>query len=78
MNEHDIREPLVESVFFFQKKWRSEALQPGLEFDNCKPRLKGGIFKCISCLNGSFLGGDVHGILKEGVKAYQKAPPVAS
>jgi hypothetical protein len=50
------------------KKWRPETLQPGLEFDNLKPRLKSGIFKCISWLNGSFLGGDHQGFLKEEVK----------
>jgi hypothetical protein len=33
---------------YFTKKWRAETLQPGLEFDNFKPRLKSGIFKCIS------------------------------
>ncbi len=41
---------------YFTKKWRAETLQPGLEFDNFKPRLKISIFKCISWLNGLFLG----------------------
>ncbi len=41
---------------YFTKKWRAETLQPGLEFDNFKPRLESGIFKCIYWLNGSFLG----------------------
>jgi hypothetical protein len=39
------------------KKRRPETLQPGLEFDNFKPRLESCIFKCISWLNGSFFGG---------------------
>ncbi len=38
---------------YFTKKWRAEALQPGLEFDNFKPRLERSIFKYISWLNGS-------------------------
>ncbi len=41
---------------FFTKKWRAETPQPGLEFDNFKPRLKSCIFKCISWLNCSFFG----------------------
>ncbi len=45
-----------------------------MEFDNFKPRLKSGIFKCISLLNGSFFGGDDRDFLKEGVKIYQTAP----
>ncbi len=40
----------------FTKKWRVETLQPGLEFDNFKPRLKICIFKYISWLNGSLFG----------------------
>ncbi len=40
----------------FYKKWRAETLQLGLKFDNFKPLLESGIFKCISWLNGSFLG----------------------
>ncbi len=43
--------------FYFTKKRRAETLQPGSEFDNFKPRLKSSIFKFISWLNGSFLGG---------------------
>ncbi len=31
----------------FTKKWRDETLQPRLEFDNFKHRLKSSIFKCI-------------------------------
>ncbi len=42
-------------------------LQPGLGFDNFKPRLKTGIFKCITWLDGSLFGGDDRGFLKEGV-----------
>ncbi len=41
---------------------------------NFKPRLKSGIFECISWLNGSFFGGDDRGFLKEGVKTYLMAP----
>jgi hypothetical protein len=37
---------------YFTKKWTSETLQPGLEFENFKPKLISGIFKCISWLNG--------------------------
>ncbi len=43
---------------YFTKKWRAEILQPGLEFDSFKPRLKSCIFKCISWLNGSIFGDD--------------------
>jgi hypothetical protein len=49
---------------YFTKKWRTETLQPGLAFDNFKPQLKSSIFKCISWLNGSFLGGDDLGFWK--------------
>jgi hypothetical protein len=52
---------------YFTKKWRAETLQPGLEFDNFKPRLKSSIFKCISWMNSSFFGGDDRGFLKEEV-----------
>jgi hypothetical protein len=59
----------------FCKKWRAETLQPGLEFDNFKPQLKSGIFKCISWLKCSFIfGGDDQGFLKAGVKTYLIAP----
>jgi hypothetical protein len=62
---------------------RSEELRLynlGLEFDNFKPRLKSGIFKCISWLNGSFFGGDNRGFLQEGAKIYSMAPmsPIAN
>ncbi len=46
--------------YLTHKKWRAGTPQPGFQFDNLKPRLKSGIFKCISWLNGSFfffLGG---------------------
>ncbi len=59
---------------YFTKKWRTETLQPGLGFDNFKPWLESNIFKCISCLNGLFFGGDVRGFLKEGVRTYLMAP----
>ncbi len=61
-------------VIYFTEKWRAETLQPGLGFDNFKPLLKSGIFKCISWLNGSFFGGDDLGILKEGIKTHSMAP----
>jgi hypothetical protein len=51
----DVRKPGVES-----SPQRSEELRLynlGLEFDNSKPRLKSGIFKCISWLDGFFFGG---------------------
>jgi hypothetical protein len=61
-------------VIYFTRKWRAETLQPGLEFDIFKPRLRSGIFKCISWLNGPYFGGDDQSFLKEGVKTYQMAP----
>jgi hypothetical protein len=45
-------------------------LQLGSEFDKFKPWFKSLIFKCISWLNGSFLGGDGWGFLHEEVKIY--------
>ncbi len=40
---------------YLTKTWRAETLQPGLEFDNIKPRLESGVFyKCISWLNRWF------------------------
>jgi hypothetical protein len=55
---------------------RSEELrlQPGLEYGNLKPRLKGGIFNCIYWLKDSSLGGDDWDFLKEGFKTYPIAP----
>jgi hypothetical protein len=46
---------------YFTKKWRAETLQPGSEFDNFKPRLKIGTFKCISLLSGLFFWGSWSG-----------------
>jgi hypothetical protein len=64
---------------YFTKKWRAETLQPGLEFDNFKPRLTSSIFKSISWRKGSFLGDNDQSFLKEGVRTYQMAPmPPAS
>jgi hypothetical protein len=60
--------------FYFTKKWRADFLRPGLKFDNFKPRLESGIFKCISWLNDSFFESDDRGFLKEGVKTYLMAP----
>ncbi len=53
LNELYDKMPLVISTS--QKKQRAETLHPSLEFGNVKPRLKSGIFICISWLNGSFL-----------------------
>jgi hypothetical protein len=59
---------------YITKRWRTETLQPGLEFDDFKPRLESGIFKCIFWLNRSFFGDGDQGFLKEVVKAYLMAP----
>jgi hypothetical protein len=56
LNEHDAGRLLV----VYSSVQRCEELRlffPGLEFDNLKPLLRSGIFKCISRLNGSFFGG---------------------
>jgi hypothetical protein len=53
--ELDVRKPLVVSISQRREELRLKTLQPGLEFDIFIPRLKSGIFKCISWLNGSFL-----------------------
>ncbi len=58
---------------YFTKKWRAGTLQPGFEFDSFKPWLKGGIFKCISWLKGSFFSGD-EGFLRKWVKINLMAP----
>jgi hypothetical protein len=50
LNELDV---LVRGIYF-EKKRTAETLQPYLKFGNFKPRLKRGIFKSISRLNGSF------------------------
>ncbi len=55
---------------YFTEKLRAETQQPGLEFDNFKPRLKICIFECISWLSGSFFGSDERGFMKEGVKTF--------
>jgi hypothetical protein len=55
-------------------KSRAETSQPGSEFDNFNPRLKSGIFKCISWLNGSFFGGDDWSFLKEALNTCLIAP----
>ncbi len=57
------------------KKWRAETLQPRLEFDNFKPRLKNNIFKCISWPNGSFLKGfsEILGFSERGVETFLMA-----
>ncbi len=39
---------------YFTKRWRAETLQPGSESNNFRPRLKSGIFNCISWLNCPF------------------------
>jgi hypothetical protein len=59
---------------YFTKKRRAETIQPALEFANFKPRLKIGIFKSISWLNGSFFRGCSLGLRKEGAKTYLMAP----
>ncbi len=51
---------------YFTKKWRAETLQPGLEFDNVKPRLKSSTFRCISWLKGSFFLGWWSGFSERG------------
>jgi hypothetical protein len=43
---------------YFTNKQRAKTLQPNLEFDKLKRRLKCRIFKCISWLNDSFQGGN--------------------
>ncbi len=52
---------------YFTNKSRAQTLQPGLELDNFKQRLKSCIFKCISWLNALFFWGD-WGFVKEGVE----------
>jgi hypothetical protein len=47
--------------------------KPGLEYGNFKPPALKRIFKCLSLLNGLFLGSDDHGFLKDGVKTYLMA-----
>jgi hypothetical protein len=50
LNELNVRKPLVVSTSQKREKLR---LQLGFEFDNLEPRLKSGIFKCISWLNAN-------------------------
>jgi hypothetical protein len=62
---------------FHKKKWRPDTLQPGLEFDNFKPRIKSGMFKCISWLYSSFLGAMIGVLWKwesEPIYWYQFCP----
>ncbi len=63
---------------YFTKKWRAGTLQPGLEFDNFKPRLKSGIFKCISWLNGSSFEGWWSGLSERGSQDLSNGTNVAS
>jgi hypothetical protein len=51
--ELDVRKPLVVSI---SKSQELRLYNLVLGFDNSKPRLKSGIFKCISSLNCSFFG----------------------
>jgi hypothetical protein len=59
---------------YFTKKWRAETLQPGLEFDNFKPRLKAVSSKASLGWMVRSLGGDDRGFPKEEVKTYLMAP----
>ncbi len=52
------------------KRWDSTTW---FELDNFKPRLKNCIFKCISWVNCSFMGGDDRGFLKEWITTYLMA-----
>ncbi len=72
MNELDVRKALV--VPILQRSEVAETLQQGLEFDNCKPRMKSSIFKRIPWQSGSFFGSDDRAFLKEGVETYRMAP----
>ncbi len=63
-SESEVNQKAIGGIYF-TKKWRAETPQPGLEFDNFKPRLKSGIFNCISWLNGSSFAGDDRGFLEE-------------
>ncbi len=69
--ELDVRNPLV--VFSSQMNEKGDPT-PGLAIDNFKPRLKNGIFKIVTWLNGLNFGDDDRGSLKEGVKTYQMRP----
>ncbi len=62
----------------FTKKWRAETLQPGLDFDNFKHRLKSSIFNCISWLNGSFFWGWWLGFSERGSQDLSNGTNVVS
>ncbi len=53
LNELDVRKPLQEYIVHRSEELRLYNLVEN--FDNIKPRLKRGFFKCISWLNGSIL-----------------------
>jgi hypothetical protein len=69
--ELDVRKPLVISI---SERSEELTLQPALAFDNLNPRLKSGIFKCISWLNGSLSERHDRDFLKEGVMTYLMTP----
>jgi hypothetical protein len=55
LNELDVRKPYRWHLFYKEvKSW--DFIQPGLEFDNFKPRLERGTFKCTTLLNDFFFG----------------------
>jgi hypothetical protein len=49
LNEPEVRKPLVD---FISQKSEELRLQQGLEYDNLKPPLSSGIFKCMFGLHG--------------------------
>jgi hypothetical protein len=49
---------------YFTNKWRAETLQPGLDFDIFKPRLKSGIVRSISWLNSAPFWDDLRPTVK--------------
>jgi hypothetical protein len=59
---------------YFTNNWTAETLKRGLEFDNFKPRLKSGIFKCISWLNRSYFLVVMIKFSEEGSQAYLVVP----
>ncbi len=71
-----VRKPLGLSIL--QKKSEGQRLQPGLEFDNFKPWLETGIFKCISWLNGSSFGEWWSGFSERGIQDLSSGTDVAS
>ncbi len=74
LNELAIRKPLI----YFTKKLRAKTLQPGLQFDDFKTRLKSGIFKCIYWLSGSFFRGSWSGFSERGCQVQSIGTNVAS